>query len=645
MKHLLIVLSRLTFWAFLLLVVLAPFVILPQAYDYADHPKAAFIQAGAVILFFLCLAKRMLDNERRILLGPFDLPLIILLIWSALSLVWAHNRYEGLMTWMHWTACALLYWIGLHSLRDRKDVVRLLMAFFFSGFCVALLGITQYLFQVDWIPQTRPPSSTFANTNLAAQYVVLTLPLGVVFFLRTRRRLAASGYALAVTSMACFPFYGVVKAGWLALFIQTAMFCTFLTIERKNQIFSKKHKVLLAALSCGVFFLMFNLTPAGFRWRFSQSYEEVTSMLKPPGTQDVDQNTFSKEPVRNSLRERKICWLNTLAMIGDHPLRGVGLSNFQIQYPIYSRRTAVDLTFGENMFFHRTHNDYLQVLSELGLLALFPLAWLCFALARIAYRSVRDETDGETRLFAAGIITGLLGLFVTAFFSFPFQSSIPPLGFCCFLSALVVLVDPPVRLSKEARPVPTDISVKRTAFKAGALLVIMLGVLAGVAVFQYRWIRSDIHFKKMGTAFARSNWPIALEEGRFALQYNPSRKKLYYPLGMTHNQLGQYQEAIQALTKADAAYPYTLFTLIELGHAHAYLGNYQKALDHYRRALALKPEFAIGHHSIGLVYLEQNDLERAVEHFKKALALNPSIRGAERIRDIIRQHAKEKASP
>ncbi len=67
-------------------------------------------------------------------------------------------------------------------------------------------------------------------------------------------------------------------------------------------------------------------------------------------------------------------WEGTLAAIKAHPFIGVGMGNFNLIYSRYS------------------HNSYLQIWAETGILGIISLAWLVIIILRHGLRNLREST-------------------------------------------------------------------------------------------------------------------------------------------------------------------------------------------------------------------------------------------------------------
>ena len=95
----------------------------------------------------------------------------------------------------------------------------------------------------------------------------------------------------------------------------------------------------------------------------------------------------------------------------------------------------VDPVFSETGQWGRAHNDYVQSFAELGLVGLFFMGWLLVASMKTSIALLSKEMKGEQRYLMMGVILALGGLFVTAFFSFPFQTVTSTFIFAIYLAA------------------------------------------------------------------------------------------------------------------------------------------------------------------------------------------------------------------
>ena len=106
----------------------------------------------------------------------------------------------------------------------------------------------------------------------------------------------------------------------------------------------------------------------------------------------------------NSFRQRLIIWKSTWQMLSDTSFMGSGYSSFHMRYPQY--RSQQDTSSGQYV-----HNDYLQILLELGYpglsLLLAGLIYLVIKVFRSIFRNqvfTRDNLEKHVLLLAIGTV-------------------------------------------------------------------------------------------------------------------------------------------------------------------------------------------------------------------------------------------------
>jgi O-antigen ligase len=116
-------------------------------------------------------------------------------------------------------------------------------------------------------------------------------------------------------------------------------------------------------------------------------------------------STIQRFALDNLLHEdRPLFWANTVSMVRDFPLFGTGLGTFVSAYPAYETRGVP-----ERLLVH-AHNDYLEYLSELGLVGMALLLGGILYLTVRAYLAWRERRNPEAKGLALGGIVSLAGM-------------------------------------------------------------------------------------------------------------------------------------------------------------------------------------------------------------------------------------------
>jgi len=539
------------------ILVCAPFVFMRGISDYADLPQRVFIQTGVFCLMALC-AIRVVVSRELIVSKNILLPLcLIFIFWGWTTVLWAQSKYEGFYSIIHWSACAFVFFTSIVLLR--KDTV--IPVFLYSLCCAlagtVLLGLSQEFLNVHFIPQSAPPAAVFANTNVAAEYVALILPviMGVGWY-RKKKVLLLYACLFVVLLSSVFLFFTNCRSAWVALFCSTLWAAVLIIKAQLNK--KLLRNLVLAAVVLGVILVGISFTPG-----------LLQKTVRLAGGSAV---------------YRTIVWENSLAMLREKPMQGFGVGGFKIFYPGYTNKATVDMAFDKSKQIRRAHNDYIQIAVETGLPgALLFTGLLGWGLV-VAWRLVGCREVFQFVPLVIGISSGMVAFMVTACFGFPFQRAVQPVVVFTYLAILCILYGQtrqPDRFYK--------FKVPRQMGIAFLVLICIAGVL--LARFNVRNILSDGYFHEaMSMEKAGAN-KRALAAGLQASTYNPYRMDILTTVGRAYVTTGSLDKGTEALEKVVSVQPYNLNALFILGAAYANAGKNEQALETFRRVLRIKPHF------------------------------------------------------
>ncbi len=282
-------------------------------------------------------------------------------------------------------------------------------------------GKTLWLFTpYDWKngnPWGLRATGPFANPDHFADYLDLVLPfaLTAVFmpgaFIRRHLSAGRAFFAAAVIVIASALLLSSSRGGWLGALTG---FAVVAGLWPKNQ---RSHRMphfagMAAWGGLGLFLL-------------------VLLLLGPGGRTQTDlrlQQTVGQDSVSSRLQPAK----NTLKMIRDFPIFGVGLGCWPEIFPHYAAPPW------SPTFWNATHNDYIQLGAETGLFG-FGLAACFFAsiLARV-WRAMR-RIKRERVVLAGACVAALSAVAVHEFFDFSLQTPANALLFTLLLALAVRL--------------------------------------------------------------------------------------------------------------------------------------------------------------------------------------------------------------
>jgi O-antigen ligase len=131
---------------------------------------------------------------------------------------------------------------------------------------------------------------------------------------------------------------------------------------------------------------------------------------------------------QGELFSRTEIWKDSWKMIGAHPITGVGLGAYETIFPIYARHNGMFVV-------NYAHNDYIQALTDGGLLGGLLAAGFVILILRAVFRGIKSN-DPLLRAIAIACGGGIFSILVHSLFDFNLQIPSNALLFLC-LSAVV----------------------------------------------------------------------------------------------------------------------------------------------------------------------------------------------------------------
>ena len=579
--------SPLTTRALSALVLLAPLVYWTSLRDYTLPPRLLILQ----IVLALTLATWLTSGVRTLRLPAFGLPATVYLLVSAVSLLYATDPAAGLLELTKILSGFLLFVVVANHLQ-KDGVLRILNVWVLTGAAISLLGIAEHLgWRPFLIPSAGLPSATLGYRNIAAMYLIQSIPMALGLFAVARSRTAVWTAALATALMSAFLVYTRTRGAWIGLAGAALIALCFLITTRAagNSAPAFPRLKRAAAAVALALFLALTLLPSGLPKVGPQSIDEkkagietaVTSILSPGGG-----------------RGRLTMWRHTLEMIADRPILGVGLDNWEFTYPPYDRGDKITVA-SEPV---RPHNDFLWIASELGLVGLTIYLWLLVTAATVVLHLCRTGTV-ESRLVALASAVGLLALLGHSLFSFPKEQPASAMFFWLHLAFLGVLSSH----KSGARRVMRALSV-----------VPVLGVVLSLGALSLGWrhlaFDQDYHLARRYED--KERWAPAAETMSRALEAGTFDHRARFLLARYLQREGKPAEAETAYGHALEAHPNYAHTHHNLGRIYAAEKAWPKAIAHYRRALKIRPGYIDVRIQLGHAYLATGRPGDAVGEFQ-----------------------------
>ncbi len=571
-----------------------PFIFISGLKDYVNLPKSAYVQVFVLFLWVLSLIKSIKEGKIVFKKSSLLLPLSIFMVLAFLSCFYSINFYESITKFFHWFAC-FLFFIFISNQIKKEQVEKILFLLFLSAVLNATFGIMQALFEIQIVPQVVPPSAFFANKNMASQFLALTFPLGFYFLLKSKNNNTSLFFTLCIAIIITYLIFALTRAAWLACLFETIILTTF--IFKKKYTLWNKTKTYYAIFAILFIFVMTNSKPD---MQADDVVKRATSIV-----------TFKKE---DSSLIRFSVWKNTLNIIKDNFSLGVGLHNYQIISPkynasVYEKKQIVDETHVESGQLNFVHNDFLQIITELGILGFAFFIWFGARLLYILFKTINSskEEDINSKLLSIAIFTAILGFCVNASFSFPLYLAVPPFVLMLFVGISSIYCEQ-----------------ERAYFyiESKGIHFFLLVTVSIIFLFSLNFYKNRIIIEKksleIDKLFMKQKWSEVIYKVKETEYITFNSKKLLFYSGSSYMKLGFATKGLEDFYKLFKVRPYETNLLINMANSYLRLGNNKKAIEIYNDIIKIKPTMFKAHYNLATIYYGLKNYKHALEEFKIA---------------------------
>jgi O-antigen ligase len=414
---------------FIFLILCVSIVLSTLAFGTVHYWSLAVFQAGAALVIVLWAVDAWTSQRFRISRNALQWPLMGLILIglvqllplgrevgaSAISLSTVKglslDPYSTRLTLVQLSAL-LVYFAAVLAFTDGPIRLRLLVrTIIIFGFLLAILGLIQSFTsptKLLWLRDLKEstPFGPFINRHHFAGYMELTLalPLGLLFsggVERDKRFIylfaaGMMGVALIMTN----------SRGGILSFIAEIIFLVAMTgFRRKSKTGAVEETDRRASIRGAV-------VRAGLGLALILSIFAGVVML---GGEPVINRLMGTVSSADPTTGRVHFWTITLDIIRHHPLIGTGLGSFGIAYAQYNTR-------GGTLRVEQVHNDYLQILSDAGIVGALVGLFFIVTLFRLGLTRAGSE-DKFRRGVATGALAGCFAVLVHSFFDFTLHTT------------------------------------------------------------------------------------------------------------------------------------------------------------------------------------------------------------------------------
>jgi len=386
-------------------------------------PKEAYAESILIVLFAIYLIKVVQEGRFHLVKSDLWYPLAAFAGITLLSLVHSFSLYLSLLDLAEFLSYFFILFLTVNFIRTYTQRNRIFWALVAVCFISSLYAVFQF-YNIEfkfWARQGGRGNifSTFGNPNRYSGFVGAVIPAMVGYFLAlrgVRKYILGAIIPLTYTGMMMTFTRGALMGLVVSLFVMLILLIRFFGLSFFKRYF---HRVIYLLFIFAVITAIF-------------STENPINISRQTVTERAASAVAAQE---TSVRQRLMIWEISLMMAKDRPIIGQGIGTYKYHYLNYQGKLFEDPANQDKLnlavWAREAHNEYVQILAEMGTLGLIFWLWLIFTFFRGRYRILKQEKD-ETSLFTRlGITMGALVILLHATVSFPLH--IVPNGILLFL--------------------------------------------------------------------------------------------------------------------------------------------------------------------------------------------------------------------
>jgi O-antigen ligase len=406
----------------------------PLAFGAVEPWSIFVMEAGSAALFFLWIVKQVLEGEVKIRWNPLFLPMAAFGLLVVSQLVFRRSAYPhdtAALALLYFSYTILCFLAGQALLRG-SQARTLAVIFSLYGAALASFALIQGISsngKLYWLRQPRMGGwiyGPYVNHNHYAGLMEMLVPVPLVLaltHLASSKTRAAAAVVAAV--MVGTIFLSGSRGGMLAM-VAELLILAVLLIKQKTS--------LRTAIGIGVFLAI------------------VVGLLTWVGGGELSKRLATVGPSHSEVTSdiRRDINRDGLKMFLKRPVLGWGLGTFPVVYPQFR-------SFYTNFFINEAHNDYLQLLVEMGLLGFATMLWFLVTLYRRAVKKIGHWTSEISGAVTLACVLGLSGILVHSAVDFNLQ--IPANAALFYILCTIAASEPfaqPARKRRVTRSKPPE---------------------------------------------------------------------------------------------------------------------------------------------------------------------------------------------
>jgi O-antigen ligase len=547
--------------------------------DFTHAPRFFLLSALLSLYTLIFVQPSMLASRPT----AVSIAYILLCLWSFSSALWAINPHEVWFVSAKWVCVAAIFHLAISLYRYGIAMERSV-----SLLAMALASISVGLVLLQWREidlygismGTESPlyyiTSTSSHKNLVSSFLFFLLPF--ILVVRFPKRSIIS-YLRVLITVGIIGAQLILKTRtvWLATCFALVLIGILVYRIYAREMAVRTRRIIIATaglvLAVSVYICI--------------DYLPRTNLA----------NT-------DSIQERILIWHNTMLMIQDHLLMGVGAGNWQIHFPQYSLE-GIWRCDELNVSFQRPHNDFLWIMSELGVVGILLQLFVWIGALYRGFKRLGQLSLPHQQLQLGVFISFYIAGAIVLFMDFPIERAEHSIFMALGTAYLFTRVDTNIAATTAPPNSYTGQCLK--------YLIILILCLATYIAFQR--IRGEYFTKQIYTAKIRKDSRSVLRNVHsarsFAYSLDPVSLPVIWYAGTAFIQENNVDAALGCFKLAHTAHPYQRNVLNDLATGYLAKNNPKLAEKYYQEAIRISPRFDEPALNLVALYIMQDQLDMA----------------------------------
>ena len=564
------------------------------------------IQIILIALWCIWLVKTFVKGSFTYIQTPVDLPMALFIGLGCVNLLTStatHSTENELYLLVNYV---VLYFILVQQLKTTRRILGLASIILLIGSGETLFGLFQYLGGATTVlgrmtPNIGTLNATYMNHNHFAGFLILIIPIALGLLIGVSHHEKRIFFVLLTCLLGTGLILTLSRGGILSLMVASGCFFLCLAVKMRQTGASRFFLTLplLLVLCIGLLIGWIGISRISHRGIF-ETFLPSQEILE--------------EEIRIPL------WRNSLELVKESPLAGSGLGTFEY---VSLRYRPEEIPLEKHAY--RAHNDYLELLIEMGIPGLLVVLWGIWRFSRYILKGYFRYNNSLLTALLLGGFTSCLAMFIHSFFDFNLQI---PANALLFFTVLAL-----TSATLQLLNLRYERSQKKYTITTSWQFIIIVVCITGILGFNFRKNIAMRYFREarisqfQGELFS----PIALYQK--AIACNSRNPSLHEELGTHYFTLGQSRPhaekwfllAVDEYQKASDLNRFNPVYYYHLGWANSALGRETEAFQAFEKAIEYSPKVSVYYENLGKFLFSIDQPEAGMRRFKKALDINPAI--------------------